>query len=105
MAPRFRFRDTTPMRRLAAGALVCVAVLQSSETRAADFIDWIAQPSKVVISGVEYSIVDVRAQFVQSGIQVVNAYDVQVSNSLQAPLFQNDLNILGGGTGTWNPTQ
>lgn len=71
----------------------------------ADFTRWVAESRKVVVANVEYAVVDVYAEFVQAGIQVVNAYEVNITNSRQSLFFQNDLSLLSGGSGSWVPTQ
>ncbi|MHC4837970.1 MAG: hypothetical protein ACYTF3_07270, partial [Planctomycetota bacterium] len=88
-------------RRVAAAAVLT----STFGAGAADFENWVAESSKVVVGGVEYAVVDVYAEFVQSGVQVVNAYDATISSTRQTVFFQNDLNTYSGGVGTWNPSQ
>ncbi|MGA1076738.1 MAG: BACON domain-containing protein, partial [Ilumatobacteraceae bacterium] len=79
------------------------AALASTTMHAADFTGFAAETSIVLSGGVEYSVTDVYAEFAQSSVVVVNAYNSSISNANATAFHHSDLNTLQSLPGSWSP--
>ncbi|MGA1225454.1 MAG: BACON domain-containing protein, partial [Phycisphaerales bacterium] len=70
---------------------------------AADFVGFVGEPSIIDSAGVEYSVIDVYAEFAQSTVVVVNAFNASISNTGATAFHHSDLNTFQSLPGTWSP--
>ena len=68
---------------------------------AADFTGFAAETSVVSSGGVEYSVIDVYAEFAQSSVVVVNAYNSAIANAGSMAFHHSDLYTLLSLPGSW----
>jgi hypothetical protein len=80
----------------AARALSAVVAVASPSVSvwAADFTGFAAETSVVSSGDVEYSVIDVYAEFAQSSVVVVNAFNASIANAGSAAFRHSDLNTL-----------
>ncbi len=97
-------------RRVATGVVkqaavaIALAATVGGTSEAADFVGFASETSVVTSGGVEYSVIDVFAEFAQSSVVLVNAYNSSISNANASAFHHSDLNTLQSLAGTWAPT-
>ncbi|MGA1346126.1 MAG: BACON domain-containing protein, partial [Ilumatobacteraceae bacterium] len=65
------------------------------------FDAFVGEVSALTVGGVDYSVIDVYAQFVDDSVVVVNAYDAAISNANGSAFRHHDGNTISGEPGTW----
>ena len=98
---RRRAVATSVASSVAASVALCVA---ASTAPAATFQGFFGETSRVTSGGVEYSVVDVYAQFAQTSVVVVNVYDATISNANASTFRHSDSNTIQSLAGTWLPS-
>ncbi|MFZ9692610.1 MAG: hypothetical protein ACO3EP_11275, partial [Phycisphaerales bacterium] len=84
-------------------ACAAAAAAMVGAGHAADFIGFAGEASIVSSAGIEYSVIDVYAEFAQSSVVVVNAFNASIANAGSAAFRHSDLNTLQSLPGTWSP--
>lgn len=82
-------------------ALVAAASLLGASAAPADFVDWHFESYTTVVEGVEYSVIDVFAQFDDSADRVLEVFNATLSNEAGTAFNQNDFDVFLGLAGTW----
>ncbi|MGA1369649.1 MAG: hypothetical protein ACO394_14175, partial [Blastocatellia bacterium] len=81
--------------------VAAAAALGVSTIAAADFVDWHFDSYLVSVGGVDYSVIDVYAQFDSGTDTLLNVFNSSISNVNGTPFHHNDFNTLSGQPGTW----
>lgn len=82
-------------------ALVAAASLLGASAAPADFVDWHFESYTTVVEGVEYSVIDVFAQFDDPADRVLEVFNATLSNEAGTAFNQNDFDVFLGLAGTW----
>jgi len=77
------------------------AALLGPSVASADFVDWHFESYTAVVEGVEYSVIDVYAQFDDPADRVLEVFNATVGNEAGTAFNQNDFDTFLGLAGTW----